>query len=109
MIKLKDILIEETIFSLIYKKDKQATEKRLKKLKAINAPKVIISNLEKQLQDYKQVVNKIKSIDKFGKLKVKTYKIKKGRGGKLFFEIVTQNGIIYYFPEGKFGPFLKMK
>ena len=93
------------IFNKILELEIKATEKRLNRLIEIGAPDIIIENTKKNIEQFKLGIIKINDkqhlLSKtFEKLEVKT-----GRGGV---EYIQFNGNINYFPNGKYGKFIKI-
>ena len=99
--KLKEYLLE---------KMKLGKENRIKRLKEINAPEIIIENEKKQYENILKgninlLINKWNDNDfdvEFIKEERKT-----GNGGKVYFQFTTKdNKIINFFPNAKYGRFI---
>jgi len=109
MKKFNEIINEKTVKDIIIAAELNASSDRVKKLKSIDAPKIMITNLEKKINNLKKGLFKAKGLEDLGSFKVNKHNVRKGRGGKQFFEFDTKEGIVYYFPLGQYGPFLKRK
>jgi hypothetical protein len=96
-----------TIYERVLESQKKAAMRRLD---AINSgtPECIIEALDKLIDQLDSGICEVKGIEEFGKLEIADAVQKTGRMGKPFAEITTTCGRkIFYFPIGKWGPFLK--
>ena len=93
-----------TIGEWIIKGMLTATEERLEKLIEMNAPKIMIELVGKQVEDLK--VGKIKvGGDKDCLTEAfESVEVKKGRGGAKYYHI---NGNVNFFPNAKYGLYIK--
>lgn len=101
---IKDFLINMAL------RNKENTEIRLEKLKAINAPEIMIKQIEEALNctEKQWIDDYIKSVKKLdislSNEKIESYENRVGNGGKKFIHIKLKNGKSYnYFPNSKYG------
>ena len=95
-----DMTIREYIVNMTLK----AAEERLEALKRIGAPAVIIDGQTKTVDDLKNGKLKISGDLEALDLEYKDREIKTGRGGKKYLVI---NGKVNYFPNAKYGMYIK--
>jgi len=84
----------------------KATAARLEDLERLNAPEVILTSLRGVLESGQVKVNKL---DQFEDLEVTKVERKKGRGGKVFFNLTCKTGeTILFFPLARYGAFVTL-
>jgi hypothetical protein len=93
---------EKTINDFILEK----AEKRLNDLIRIEAPDVLLENQKRIIANIKSGQFKMKGLTEYGNLIILTGHNRKGRGGVPYILFETNDGEVFYFPQGKFGPFL---
>jgi len=81
-------------------------ERRLATLVKINAFASIIKGAETRIEDLKSGDFTVAHLDEFGELEYSAVEKKVGRGGKVYYQYTTEQGIINYFPYARFGPFV---
>jgi hypothetical protein len=97
---------KETIYNFLINKRIESRKRRLEELKRINAPEILIRNEQKNL---KALINGdigIKDKENLLDLEFSSYEMNKGRGGKTWIQFETEEGLINYFPNAKYGPFI---
>jgi len=77
-------------------------EKRKERLKEIRAPEVCISGMDIAIKN----IDRLKGHEYFP-LEIMKTEVKTGRGGKKYRVFKTEIGNVFYFPQARFGPFLK--
>lgn len=81
-------------------------QSRIDRLKEIKAPEIMIQNDIKMIENYKSGNVKINGWNEFSQEVFKSFIWKKGNGGKEYVQFtLSDNSIVNYFPNGKFGPF----
>ena len=93
-----------TILDKILEIEINAWQNRLNKLTAINAPEIMLVKLRENIENAKKGIIKITDKEDLLSIHFKEYEVKKGRGGVPYIQF---NGSINYFPEGKYGKFIK--
>ena len=84
---------------LAYQKDRYA------KLKEMGAPVVIIENMERVISELTAGDIKVTGETELLDLDYFNGEVKKGKGGKVY--ICMNNGSILYFPNAKYGRFIR--
>ena len=77
---------------------------RLEKLKSLNAPECMTEHLEHSIAKGPT----FRGVKEYGHLEFTKKEVKKGRGGKQYVVFHTEVGLIYYFPNARYGPFMKV-
>lgn len=100
-----DINIKQIILKITLNHKKN----RLFALLKISAPVILTNRLKKDIIDLEGGILKVKGLNLYEKVVPVSFKIKKGRRGVSFYEfVINKKGeIVYYFPFGKYGAFLK--
>ena len=81
----------------------RATEERLGKLIAMEAPKVIIEGTQKQVEELKTGKFEVGGDATLLDLEFSSFEQKKGRGGKIY--VKFDNGV-KYFPQAQYGRYI---
>ena len=84
----------------------KAAHERLAKLEEIGAPKIMIEGQQKYVEDLDNGILKIGGEESLLDEKFISAEQKKGRGGKVYYEI---NGEINFFPNAKYGMYIARK
>ena len=92
-----------TIREHILENTRQNVESRLQKLEEMQAPEVLISSVKSQLTELENGQIEIGGDAELLQEDYVSVELKKGSGGKVYFEY---NGNINYFPKAKYGRFI---
>jgi len=95
---LKEYLLEKKIIS---------RRVRIEKLTEIKAPEVILEHENALLAKLESGDVMVNGIEEFSEITEFTFEKRIGRGGTPWFEITTPVGILNYFPNARFGAFIK--
>jgi len=84
---------------------------RLKKLKSIRAPGVVVNSLNEKIEEIRKQIEfgtspSIRGMDQFGNLIYDDVERKTGRGGNKYFSFLVEKRIVNFFPSGKYGAFI---
>jgi hypothetical protein len=79
---------------------------RLIKLEAMNASKPLIEGTLHLIAALERGELQVAHIEDYGSLEYSAVEVKIGRMGKQYISFTTEQGIINYFPSGKFGAFV---
>lgn len=93
-----------TIFEYILDCELKSAEERLEKLKEFDAPTVIINGQESAIENLKAGKITISGDTDVLSDIYESREIKKGRGGKIY---ITINGNVNYFPNARYGRYIK--
>ena len=93
-----------TIREWVVKGVLSATEYRLEKLKEMNAPKVMIEGVGKQVESLKAGIIKIGGDKDVLDEIFESVETRKGRGGATYYCI---NGNVNFFPNARYGLYIK--
>jgi len=99
----------QTIRQHIIESRLKGTEQRLQKLIEMDAPEIMIKAHREMLTNLQNGIIKVAHLEEYGDLEFSKLEVKTGRGGKKFGTYVVETGIVYFFPEGKYGPFCSFK
>lgn len=105
---LKEERIEEaeveTVGESILKVVTANAEERLNKLEEIGAPEVVIEGQRKAVENLRNGALKISGEKELLDVAVESKEVRKGNGGKMY---IVFNGNINFFPNARYGMFIK--
>jgi len=81
-------------------------EKRLSEFRTMEAPTCMIDAAEAKIADLKNGIVKVAHIEEFGHLEFSKLEVLTGRRGREYVSYTTSEGVINFFPNAKFGPFV---
>lgn len=94
----------ETVGESILKAVTANAEERLSKLEEIGAPEVVIEGQRKAVENLRNGALKISGEKELLDVAVESKEVRKGNGGKMY---VVFNGNINFFPNARYGMFIK--
>lgn len=94
-----------TIREWICKNEARMTAERADKLESLGAPKIMIEGTRDKAEALKNGILKCGGDTELLNAEMESFEVRKGRGGKTY--ISLNDGNINYFPETKYGRFIK--
>jgi hypothetical protein len=99
-------MITNTIRQSIARNSLIEAKSRLARLESSGAPKQVIEGARQNMEALEAGFVFVAHIDDFGDLEYTSVEVKTGRMGSRFISFTTAQGIINYFPNGKYGAFI---
>lgn len=93
-----------TIREWICKNESRMMNERADKLEAMRAPEIMIVNCRKLAEELKAGIMKCGGDTELLDIEMEKFEVRKGKGGKPY---INLNGFINYFPEARYGRFIK--